>query len=170
LQAIPNLNYLYMNKEDKWNLNQAFTTDFGTLEEWYIRNLPHRNTIGLLQSITFRLADSLPKSKLAELESELQRLPKGKHEQTKRQRIERWFDQGYGCCALANPHMAKVMQDALLHHDGERYDLLTWSIMPNHVHVLIQTKEDLPKIIQSWKSFTGKMGTKKQYEISIRDF
>lgn len=28
--------------------------------------------------------------------------------------------------------------------------------MPNHVHVIIKTNDDLPKIIQSWKSFTGK--------------
>jgi len=37
--------------------------------EWRSRGyLPHRDRIGLLQSITFRLADSLPQEKLRELE------------------------------------------------------------------------------------------------------
>jgi len=37
--------------------------------EWRSRGyLPHRERIGLLQSITFRLADSLPQEKLRELE------------------------------------------------------------------------------------------------------
>ena len=30
--------------------------------------------------------------------------------------------------------VAEVVQDALLHFDGERYRLLAWVIMPNHVH------------------------------------
>jgi hypothetical protein len=43
--------------------------------EWRSRGyLPHRDRIGLLQSITFRLADSLPQEKLRELEEELERM------------------------------------------------------------------------------------------------
>ena len=39
--------------------------------EWYTRGyLPHRHRAGLLQSITFRLADSLPQSKLKHVEQE----------------------------------------------------------------------------------------------------
>jgi len=41
--------------------------------EWRSRGyLPHRDRIGLLQSITIRLADSLPQEKLRELEEELE--------------------------------------------------------------------------------------------------
>lgn len=49
------------------------------------------------------------------------------------------------------------MQNALQHHDGIKYNLLAWCIMPNHVHVLIKANNDLSRIIQSWKSFTGKI-------------
>jgi REP element-mobilizing transposase RayT len=49
-----------------------------------------------------------------------------------------------------------MTQEAFMHHNGDKYDLLIWSIMPNHVHVLIKTTGDLPKIIQSWKSYIGK--------------
>ena len=48
------------------------------------------------------------------------------------------------------------MQDTLQKFDGERYRLIAWCIMPNHVHVLIEPKTSLPKIVQSWKSYTGR--------------
>ncbi|MDZ7935032.1 MAG: transposase [Emticicia sp.] len=65
--------------------------------------------------------------------------------------------------------MAQVVQEALHHHDGDKYDLLAWSIMPNHIHVLIKTTGDLVRIIQSWKSFTGKwaLANNKKYNLGI---
>ncbi|MCH6199729.1 DUF3387 domain-containing protein [Aquiflexum sp. LQ15W] len=65
--------------------------------------------------------------------------------------------------------MAQVVQEALLHHDGDKYNLLAWSIMPNHVHVLIKTNGDLVRIIQSWKSFTGKwaLQNNKRFNLGI---
>ena len=51
-----------------------------------------------------------------------------------------------------------MVEDALLHFDGQRYGLLEWCVMPNHVHVLAQTCVgfQLDKVIHSWKSFTAK--------------
>lgn len=146
-----------------------FTTSFGLPEEWHHGNLPHRNKEGLIQFITFRLADSLPQEVLKNIESEIEKLATSEKDIQKRKKLQYWLDKGLGSCALANKEMAQVMQDALMHHDGEKYDLLSWVIMPNHVHVLIRTKEDLPKIIQSWKSFTGKWGLKnnKKYGLGI---
>jgi type I site-specific restriction-modification system R (restriction) subunit len=67
--------------------------------------------------------------------------------------------------------MAGTMLEALKYHDGEKYNLLAWSIMPNHVHVLIKTKDDLPKIVQSWKSFTGKwaLANNRKFNLGIPD-
>ncbi|MEO6230235.1 MAG: HsdR family type I site-specific deoxyribonuclease [Ferruginibacter sp.] len=146
-----------------------FTESFGMPEEWHTGKLPHRNKQGLIQSITFRLADSLPQTVLNQIEEALKLLPPGEIEVEKRRLYEKWLDKGLGCCALANPEMAQVMQDALLHHDGERYDLLAWSIMPNHVHILIKANADLSKIIQSWKSFTGKwaLANNKKFNLKI---
>src|SRR6185312_4529588 len=41
--------------------------------------------------------------------------------------------------------------------------------MPNHVHVLIKANSSLSKIIQSWKSFTGKwaLANNKKYNLGI---
>jgi len=49
------------------------------------------------------------------------------------------------------------MENALLHFDDQRYRLIAWCIMPNHVHALIEMKEDwnLARIVHSWKSYTS---------------
>lgn len=154
---------------DATNYAHHFTKNFGYPEEWHKGNLPHRNKEGLIQAITFRLADSLPQSVLSELENELKQFSEDKREIEKRKKYEYWLDKGIGCCALANREMAQVVQEAFLHHDGDKYDLLAWSIMPNHVHVLIKAKSDLSKIIQSWKSFTGKwaLANNKKFNLGI---
>jgi putative transposase len=118
--------------------------------------LPHRDRLHLLQSITFRQADSLPQSELKQLEQKLLLLPEIRKDVEKRKRIDRWLDAGMGCCALRNAEAAEFVQRALLHFDGERYQVLAWAIMPNHVHVLIDPAEPLSKIIQGWKSFTAR--------------
>lgn len=143
------------NPENK-KYARHFTKSFGVPEEWYRRKIPHRNKIGLVQFITFRLADSLSQEKLRQIEEELKQLPPEKIDTERRKKMQYWLDQGMGACSLANPKMAEVIQNALFHHDGNKYDLLAWSIMPNHVHVLIKTNADLDRIIQSWKSFTGR--------------
>src|SRR5690606_7880241 len=94
-------------------------------------------------------------------------LTDSKRDVEKRKKYEYWLDKGYGCCALENKEMAQVVQDALFHHNGDWYDLLAWSIMPTHVHVLIKSKADLPKIIQSWKSFTGKWAIKNNKRLNL---
>jgi len=66
-------------------------------------------------------------------------------------------DAGYGACWLRDPRIARIVQDALLHFDGERYRLLEWCIMPNHVHVLIEVKQGhfMGSVVRSWKVFTA---------------
>ena len=131
--------------------------DAGAPNEWYSRGyLPHRDTTGLLQSITFRLADSLPQKKLIALEDELTRLPEKERTQERRIRIEQWLDAGMGCCALKHPMVAQFVENALLHFDGQRYALLAWCIMPNHIHALVEPKVKLTSIVHGWKSYTAR--------------
>jgi len=49
------------------------------------------------------------------------------------------------------------VQDTLLYFDNEKYKLISWVIMPNHVHFLLRPFENhkLEKIIHSIKSFTA---------------
>lgn len=49
--------------------------------------LPHRDELGLLQSVTFRLADSLPQDELRQLKRELALQPKAKQDAERRMRL-----------------------------------------------------------------------------------
>src|SRR5262245_23086601 len=53
--------------------------------------------------------------------------------------------------------IASIVEDAILHFDGDRYQLLAWCVMPNHVHVIIEPSggHSLGAIVRSWKSFTA---------------
>ena len=115
--------------------------------------LPHLNRPGLVQGITFRLWDSLPGHIAASLAEEATDVPEG----AKRARIEAYLNAGYGACTLRDPSIAGLVQSALLFFDGIRYRLIAWVVMPNHVHVLIETIEGHPlqRIVHSWKSFTA---------------
>lgn len=135
---------------------------------WYSRGyLPHYNNRSTIQSVTFRLADSRPQSKLREMEEDLADLPLGKMDVERRKKIEAWLDAGMGCCALRRPALATLMQETLLKWDGDRYRLFAWCIMPNHVHVLMETTAAFSKIVQSWKSFTGRWALEKNAELGL---
>ena len=129
----------------------------GVSKGWYSRGyLPHCDSRGLFQSITYRLSDSLPRQKLDQLEDELATLPYERRHIARRQQIEAWLDAGMGCCALRHPDVARYVQHSFLHFHGQRYHLHAWCVMPNHVHVLIEPVSDLASIVQGWKSFTAR--------------
>jgi type I restriction enzyme R subunit/putative DNA methylase len=93
----------------------------GAPRGWYPRGyLPHDNNPETIQSITFRLADSLAQSRLREMEAELANLPSAKVDAERRKKIEAWLDSGMDCCALRHPALASLMQDTLLKWDGGR--------------------------------------------------
>ncbi|MEP6974716.1 MAG: class I tRNA ligase family protein [Spartobacteria bacterium] len=132
------------------------------------RNLPHWEQSGATYFVTFRLADSLPATRLSELEEErknwLKFHPHPWSDEDKREYYERfsnqlevWLDAGEGSCVLAQPAAAEIVAGALTHFDGDRYELGAWVVMPNHVHVLVTPKaeNDLGGILHSWKSFAA---------------
>ena len=122
---------------------------------WHSRGyIPHFDEPGLIQSITFRLADSLPPDVVQRLKEEKDEVS----DLARRQLIETYMDAGDGACHLRDPRIGSLLQEALLHFDGERYLLAAWVIMPNHVHVIIEIMSDYPldTVVGSWKSFTAK--------------
>lgn len=126
---------------------------------WHSRGyLPHFESTDKLQHVTYHLADSLPKGVVERLEAELKRLSPEKQDAERRKRVEAWIDAGHGCCVLREPAIASLVQNSFLRFDGERYRLLAWVVMPNHVHVLFQPLNGwlVAKIVASWKSYTGR--------------
>lgn len=59
---------------------------------------------------------------------------------------------------MRRPNVAGIVADALTHFDQERYDLIAWSVMPNHVHAVVQPFGEyvLEQLVHSWKSYTAK--------------
>jgi len=130
--------------------------------------LPHVKREGAIYFVTFRLADSLPKSVLLEFERQraeaVRRLAAGDHagrEAANREllrQVERYLDRGVGACQLRHPEVADMVADALLHFHGTRYRLEEWVIMPNHVHLLLwpMPGHTLSAILQSRKRHTAR--------------
>ena len=126
---------------------------------WFSRGyLPHFDCPGLVQSITFRLVDSLPRKVIQEWQCEFADLEDNEAGIELRQRIEIFLDKGIGSCYLGIPEVAKITENALLHFDGTRYRLIAWCIMPNHVHVLVEMIEGFPlsSVIHSWKLYSAR--------------
>ena len=119
--------------------------------------LPHRDQPGLIQFVTFRLADAFP----AELRSEWERLLKIEDDRKRRIELEAYLDQGRGECHLRRPDIAVMVEGSLLFRHNVQYELRAWVIMPNHVHLLFLV-QDVPmwQLVDAWKGYTAKEANK----------
>ncbi len=126
---------------------------------WHSRGyLPHLDRPDLVQSVTFRLDDAMPASKRVEWEVFL----KIEDDAIRRQKIEDYLDTGHGSCVLRDSRIAQIVEDALLFFDSQRYRLVAWVIMPNHVHAAVEPMPgcSLDSILHSWKSYKRRRSTK----------
>ncbi|MBI2425373.1 MAG: transposase [Candidatus Hydrogenedentes bacterium] len=149
-------------------MNGPFFNPFEEIDH-HRRNLPHWQQGETWQFVTWRLADSLPQTKLEEWRSEkeawLKRHPRPwddavelDYHRTFSARVDEWLDAGHGACVLKQPACAEVVAGALRHFDGVRYSMGAFVVMPNHVHVLFRPgpDQDLADILHSWKSYSAK--------------
>jgi REP element-mobilizing transposase RayT len=131
-------------------------------------NLPHWRQEGVTYFVTFRLADSVPQTRLdlwrREQAEWLARHPEPHDEPTRHlyyerfvARFQKWLDGGYGECVLARPDIREIVAQALSYFEGSRYLLREWVIMPNHVHAVVSPTIDhgLSDILHSWKSYSA---------------
>jgi putative transposase len=129
--------------------------------------LPHWQQEGAVYFITFRLADAVPLHLRNQLENErdawLRVNPEPWSVDLEREyhrrfsgAIERWLDAGHGACLLRRSDCANVVADTLRHFESERVVMISFVIMPNHVHALFVQNPVWPleKLLQSWKRFT----------------
>jgi putative DNA methylase len=132
---------------------------------WYSRGyFPHFDGEFVTQHVCFHLFDSLPQSILVQLREELSSSHAGgvaggatDKNREWRKLIHEFLDSGYGSCLLRDERVAKIIEDSLLHFDGDRYALHAWCVMPNHVHTLFTPHGGykMSTIVHSWKSFTA---------------
>src|ERR1700756_448564 len=145
---------------------------FGSVKIHDRGHLPHWEKEGATYFVTFRLADSLPKSILDRIESEREAIvrtanqlhrPLSPGERRKMQClstpiIEQYLDNGAGACQLRQPSLAEEVASALRCFHEKCYRLFAWFFMPNHVHVVVKIfpGHSFAEIVHSWKSFTAK--------------
>ncbi|MBC8206160.1 MAG: Sua5/YciO/YrdC/YwlC family protein [Kiritimatiellales bacterium] len=157
------------------------------------KNLPHWTQERSTYFVTFRLSDSIAQSRISEYRElrekwqEYHQPPYSEQEQDQfdtlfSMRVNNWLDEGAGSCILHKPGVAKIVADALLHFNEQRYVLNEWVIMPNHVHVLVAPLPgyELASILHSWKSLSahkinehldgnGSVWKQESYDHIVRD-
>ncbi|MGF1634731.1 MAG: helicase C-terminal domain-containing protein [Phycisphaerae bacterium] len=133
--------------------------------------LPHWRRPQAIYAVTFRLADSIPAQVLSAWQHEAQSIRDNCRQQERDptewegarlaylegKAVEEHLDRGAGSCLLRQH--AAVVEEALQHFADERYALLAWCIMPNHVHVVLRptSGHTLESILHSWKSYSANL-------------
>jgi len=109
----------------------------------YRRKLPHWIPDNTIIFITWRLAGTAPPPRPAILTAQTQ------YHQTGPQ----W---------LKDPRIAQIVRNALEYGETNRnlYTLHAWVIMPNHIHVLLEPKAPLPKVMQWLKGRTARLANR----------
>jgi REP element-mobilizing transposase RayT len=129
----------------------------------YHNNLTHWEQDNATYFITFRLADSIPAEAIRKLgikrdswllanpppwplETELE------FHQLFSQKLDEWMDHGHGECLLQRAELRAALTDTLLQGHGKTYEMRSFVIMPNHVHILASLKDiPLPDALKQWK-------------------
>ncbi|GJQ21438.1 MAG: hypothetical protein HBSIN02_17930 [Bacteroidia bacterium] len=134
---------------------------------YYRRHLPHYQPEDARYHVVFRLVGSLPWSAIERLKiernlarQEARQRPGGMRrvlEQKIREMYFRKFDEllDGGSCGptwLQLPSVAAIVKEAIHFRSGTLYDLLAYTIMPNHVHLVIAVGRP------DWSSYTQKTG------------
>ena len=145
-------------------------------KEWYRRNLPHIQPLDGIFNICFRLHGSLPIKKIKEIQEERDRqlkeleksfpeLPPEEIRNIKCRFYDKYFakfdqllDDAYsGPTYLKEPAIAEIVKNGLHYWDGKRLRLICYCIMPNHVHLIIDSCQDqLFILLKSIKTYTAR--------------
>jgi REP element-mobilizing transposase RayT len=141
------------------------------------RNLPHLFDIHKPVFITFRLKFTLLQSIIDELTQRkiewqnaydaLDDKEKAAELKKKDAKYFHWFDVLIAKSKetpiyLSNPVIAAFVSEALHYHDNERYELIAYCVIPNHVHVIIFPLLNpdgdiypISRITYSWKRYSA---------------
>ncbi len=124
---------------------------------WYDRGyIPHFDGGEIPQFLTFRLFDSLPEHVVEKWRAETADAGEA-GEIVFRKNVESYLDSGYGECFLKNDRVAELVENSLLFHHQKKYSLISWVVMPNHIHFLATPFNgvELAEIAHSIKSYTA---------------
>jgi REP element-mobilizing transposase RayT len=154
--------------------------------------LPHVRQEDVIYFVTFRLNDSLPAERTAELRQQRDAWmkfnpPPHTPEQEREYRriwtvrIENLMDAGWGQCVLRGTVCREMLETSMRHDEGSAYRLGPYVIMPNHVHALLRMLpgHELGDAMKAWKSVsarrigkrlgrTGSFWTQEYFDHAVR--
>ena len=144
------------------------------------RKLPHWAQDGAVVFITWRTRDSMPHNvvdqwrrernwwlmehgidaTVAGWKARVQDLTAEEMAEYHERFTTRWheeLDACHGACVLRQGEVAGIVRRSLLHFHGDRYEMLDFVIMPNHLHMLVCFPDKAHMLAQceSWKHYTG---------------
>ena len=197
-----------MRKQNTPSSHPSISKDVRT---FYRQKLPHLYPIGATFFVTFRLQGSLPQGFLKgielEYEAALHRIKTSNvsnHKEliyNEQKRLFKKYDDGLhkvynGVDYLKNNQIANLIAKKMKHYDGELYELHSYTIMSNHVHIVFDTSlqlrelegevttdnyvqvDKIMQLIKGGTSYeanqilnrTGKFWQKESYDHYARDF
>ena len=128
------------------------------------RHLPHLHPSEGIFFITYRLVDSLPKEIINALHNEYKNEKEGILIQPNKHSYFVAFDEYMDKYKtdknhLSIPEIAEINKKAIHHYDSNYYQLISYCIMSNHIHLVIKLTEnapDLSQIMHSIKRFSAR--------------
>lgn len=136
----------------------------------YRRHLPHIIPKDGIFHVVFRVKGSISGEKITKFQNSfqeqklnIQAASKQEYNQVLKQLNWEYFEQietelhTSSITPLKDLKKAKIVQNALLHFHKTRYDVLAYSIMPNHVHMVIMNlKQHLSLMLKVIKGFSAR--------------
>ena len=118
----------------------------------------------LIQLVTFRLADSLSGSRVAEW----RHLLKIEDHREKRARLEAYLDRGHGA-SLAEGTCGAIGGTGAPGHFNRKGDGDRHGVRPNHVHVLVEVWQiPLSSLVRRWKQFVQTQAAAGTDSVNLR--
>lgn len=131
------------------------------MKTYYRKQLPHIHPVGAIFFITTRLHGSLPTAVMNQLKQEHQEAVNIIYQESPLnykaelynagKRYFKRFDEvldnsDTGSHHFRDPKIAEILKKHLHRFDGERYDLLAYTIMSNHIHIVFDTRVQVERI------------------------
>ena len=144
--------------------------EFGEVAIRKRNRLPHWDPEAGVQFSTFNLFDAIPAVARQRIEQEeatqlevIQRTRKSATiadriavDAWKRRQLQGVLDQSNGCCLLRDPALATIVEDSIRYLDGRKYGLISWTVMPNHAHLVYSVRDStIDDVMQTLKGFTA---------------
>jgi REP element-mobilizing transposase RayT len=120
--------------------------------KFHRRHLPHLHAVGRAMFFTWRLNGSLPSGR---------EYPSAANSGEAFLALDRILDNAKtGPLYLRQPQIAQMVVDSIHYRSGSAYELHSFVVMANHIHLLVTPAIDASLLTKSLKRFTAREGNR----------